>query len=161
MMRLRLPFATVICALIVAAALQAETPFRFETTPGKLSKDVVPISYDIHIAPNIEKRTFTGSETVVVELRKPAKTITLNANTLTISAVKLVDGAGKTERSARASINQADQTVTLSLGKELAAGKHRIAMSFAGRINETGEREYPRWLPGGRQQQKNTVLSVG
>ena len=141
-MQLRLPFAAVICALILQAALQAETPFRFETTPGKLSKDVVPTSYDIHITPNIEKRTFTGSETVVVELRKPAKTITLNANALTISAAKLVDGAGKTERSARVSIKPADQTVTLSFGKELAAGTHRIAMSFAGKINEAGQGLY-------------------
>jgi len=94
-MSLRFPFAVAICVLILPAILQAETPFRFETTPGKLPKDAVPKSYDIHITPNIEKLTFTGSETVEVDLRKAAKTITLNANALTISSAKVVDGAAR------------------------------------------------------------------
>ena len=82
--------------MVLPTTLQAETPFRFETTPGKLPRTQFRKSYDIHITPNIEKLTFTGSETVDVDLRKAAKTITLNANALTISSAKVVDGRGKT-----------------------------------------------------------------
>src|SRR5258707_11769542 len=135
-MLLRLPLVTAICALVLPITLRGETPFRFDTTPGKLSKDVVPKSYDIHITPNIEKLTFTGFETVDVDLRKAAKTITLNANALTISSAKVVDGRGKTAQAARVAMKVADQTVTLRFGKELARGTHRIALSFAGKINE-------------------------
>ena len=138
-MSLRFPLAAAICAVVLPTTLQAETPFRFETTPGKLPKDAVPKSYDIHITPNIEKLTFTGSETVDVDLRKAAKTITLNANALTISSAKVVDGRGKTAQPARVAMKVADQTVTLRFGTELARGTHRIALSFAGKINEAGE----------------------
>ena len=44
--------------------MKAEKPFDFAATPGKLPKQVVPTDYPIRILPNIEKLTFTGTETV-------------------------------------------------------------------------------------------------
>ena len=51
----RFYFVATILALLLPLALHAEAPFNFETTPGKLPKDVVPQSYDIQLKPNIEK----------------------------------------------------------------------------------------------------------
>src|SRR5450755_2659576 len=141
-MPLRFPFAAEICILLLSVTLKAETPFRFETTPGKLSKDVVPQSYDIHITPNIEKGTFTGSETVIIDVRKPARAITLNVNAVTVSAAKLVNSSGKKGQAARVSINGPEQTVTLRFGKELAPGTQRLSLNFAGKINESGQGLY-------------------
>src|ERR1700730_12276622 len=55
-----------ILALLLPLALHAEAPFNFETTPGKLPKDVEPQSYDIRLKPNTENLTFTGSEKVTI-----------------------------------------------------------------------------------------------
>jgi aminopeptidase N len=70
-----------IFAALTAITSHAEAPFNFETTPGKLPKDVMPLSYNIQLKLNIEKLTFSGSETVILDVRKPVKMITLNVNT--------------------------------------------------------------------------------
>ena len=128
-----------VSALFLPITLYAEAPFKFESTPGKLPKDVVPQSYDIQLKPNIEKLTFTGSETVVLTVRKPVKTITLNVNTMTISSAKLRRAGDQTEQAARVAIDENEQTATLSLSKEIAAGTYELWLDFAGKINESGQ----------------------
>ena len=66
-------------------------PFDFETTPGKLPKKVVPVEYSIRVAPNIDKLTFTGSETVKVNVRAPVNQIVLNSLELEMSEAA-IDG---------------------------------------------------------------------
>lgn len=126
-------------ALLGSVSVFGEAPFRFADTPGKLPKDVVPQSYDIQVKPDIEKRTFTGSETVFVEVRKPVKKITLNAADLTISSAKLLDAEGKVEAVARVSLDAAKETVILGFEREVAAGTHQLAFDFAGKINVAGK----------------------
>jgi aminopeptidase N len=127
-------------ALLVPQRLKAEAPFNFATTPGKLPKDVVPISYDIQIKPKIESRTFTGSETVALEVRKPAKTITLNANAITISSATLLGPKGEGEQAAAAiKIDASQQTAVLTFPKEIAPGAYRLSLDFSGTINQSGQ----------------------
>jgi aminopeptidase N len=132
----RLGCVAAISVALSAITLHAEAPFNFETTPGKLPKDVVPLSYDIQLKPNIDKLTFTGSETVVLDVRKPVKTITLNANTLTIGSANLVGADGKVEQTAQVMIDPKEQTAVLTFAKEIAVGAHRVSLQFAGKINE-------------------------
>jgi argininosuccinate lyase len=42
-----------LAVLSVVAGSHGETPFDFETTPGKLPKQVVPEEYAIRIVPNV------------------------------------------------------------------------------------------------------------
>ena len=135
-MNTRLGCVAVVFAVLSAITLHAEAPFNFETTPGKLPKDVVPLSYDIHIKPNIEKLTFVGSETVVLDVRKPVKTITLNVNTMTIASAKLLGVDGKVEQDARVTIDPKEETATLTFDKEIRRRQHQISVEFAGKINE-------------------------
>ena len=135
-MNLRLCGAALMSAAILPISLYAEAPFTFESTPGKLPKAVVPLSYDIQLKPNIEKLTFTGSETVVLDVRKPAKTITLNVNTMTIASAKLLGANGKIEQDARVTIDPKEETATLTFDKEIRPGQHQISVEFAGKINE-------------------------
>src|SRR5205809_880732 len=118
-MNLRFCGAALMSAAILPISLYAEAPFNFESTPGKLPKAVVPLSYDIQLKPNIEKLTFTGSETVVLDVRKPAKTITLNVNTMTIASAKLLGANGKIEQDARVTIDPKEETATLTFDKEI------------------------------------------
>src|SRR6478609_2734326 len=71
--------------LMTASTLSAEKPFDFASTPGKLPKNVVPEEYAIRIAPDIEKKTFTGSETIKVNAREAVKQIVLNAADIKIT----------------------------------------------------------------------------
>jgi aminopeptidase N len=128
--------AVAIFAGLTAITSHAEAPFNFGTTPGKLPKVVVPLSYDIQLKPNIEKLTFSGSETVILDVRKPVKTITLNVNTVTIASAKLLGAHGKIEQDARVTIDPKEETATLAFDTELPPGQHQISVEFAGKINE-------------------------
>ncbi len=141
-MRAQLILCATLLALAAPISVPGEKPFNFETTPGKLPKDVVPKSYDIRVKPMIEQRTFTGSETVLVEVREPVKTITLNANALTIPSAKLVSTEGKVEEVAQVSLDEKEQTATLTFAHEVSAGTHQLALDFAGKINEAGQGLY-------------------
>ena len=80
-----------LCLLLFVAAplVRAETPFRFESTPGKLPKDIVPVQYNLHLSPDIEKRTFTGTETVDIEVRQATNRCVLNAANLEVQTANL------------------------------------------------------------------------
>src|ERR1700730_14520269 len=72
-------------SLLTFTILKAEKPFDFASTPGKLPKQVVPEEYAIRITPDLEKKTFSGSETVKVKVREPVKQLVLNALEIKIS----------------------------------------------------------------------------
>src|SRR5215475_1751606 len=135
-MNRRLSCAVAIFAALTAITSHAEAPFDFQTTPGKLPKVVIPLSYDIQLKPNIDELTFSGSETVILDVRKPVKTITLNVNTVTIVSAKLLKADDKTNQYARITIDPKKETATLAFDIEIPAGRHQISVDFTGKINE-------------------------
>src|ERR1044071_5933341 len=78
-------------SLMSATTLTAEKPFDFASTPGKLPKNVVPEEYAIRIVPDVEKRTFSGSETIKISAREAVKEVVLNSAEIKISKVS-IDG---------------------------------------------------------------------
>src|SRR3954468_22932926 len=90
-MRIGGQFVTGLVSLILCATMNAENPFQFEGTPGKLPKQVVPSEYAIRIAPNIDKLTFAGTETVKVDVRDPVRELVLNAVEIDIASAR-IDG---------------------------------------------------------------------
>jgi aminopeptidase N len=138
-MRFQTYLAAALVALILPLAVLAEEPFKFENTPGKLPKEVVPKSYDIQLKPDLEKLTFTGSETVILEVRKAVKTITLNVNAVTIGSAKLTAPDGAAALTGSIAINPQEQTATLTFPNEIAAGNYKLSLDFAGKINQGGQ----------------------
>ena len=125
--------------LFLPLSLRAEVPFNFATTPGKLPKNVVPVSYDIRLKPNIEKRAFTGSETVALDVRQPTKTITLNANTIAIASAKILGSNSQVGQAATIRIDASQQIATLTFQKEIAPGAYQVSLEFSGPINQSGQ----------------------
>jgi aminopeptidase N len=113
----------------LAASGSAKPPFVFDTTPGKLPKDVVPVDYRIAIVPDAASKTLTGTETIVVDVRKPVTTIALNSLNERLSGVTL-DGA------AVPGVQSDDekQTTTLTPAAPVAAGRHTLAFAYAGKL---------------------------
>ena len=66
--------------------MNAEKPFDFATTQGKLPKQILPTEYAVRIVPKIEQFIFTGTETVKLNVRAPVRQIVLNALELEISS---------------------------------------------------------------------------
>ena len=113
----------------------AEKPFVFENTPGKLPKEVVPEEYAVRIAPNVQKQTFEGSETIKLNVRQPVRELVLNSPNIEIASASVDD---KPLPKSAIALDAKDQTLKLSLGNELSTGTHTLALKFSGKINDAG-----------------------
>jgi aminopeptidase N len=134
-MRTSFPFLAALFSIMFPAVMFAEKPFSFEETPGKLPKEVVPVDYSIRIVPNIDKFTFTGTETVKLQVRSPVHQLVLNALELAITEASL---DGKPLPKSAIKIDKEKELLTLTLSAELATGDHALALSFSGKINQQG-----------------------
>jgi aminopeptidase N len=115
-----------------AGAPPANPGYAFDTTPGRLPKDIVPVRYAIDLSPDLDAKSFTGEETVEIDLRRPTPRIVLNAADLTISTVELAD---EPKNAAEVAADPASQTVTFTFPQPLSAGAHKLHLRFSGRIN--------------------------
>ena len=135
-MRALFPFLAALFSVTFPAVMSAEKPFSFKDTPGKLPKEVVPTDYSVHIVPNIDKRTFAGTETVKLQVRSLVHQLVLNALELAITEASL-DGKPLPKSAIR--IDKETELLTLTLPTELEPGDHTLALSFSGKINQQGQ----------------------
>jgi aminopeptidase N len=122
----RFYFAALCCLLAPSAWCGA--PFSFESAPGRLPKNVVPVSYDVAVVPDADALRFTGTESVRLQFRTATATVQFNSLNETLSHV-LLDG--KPVKSVISSNEQQLTTVTLS---KPAAGLHTLSFSYTGKI---------------------------
>ena len=135
-MRAVFPCLAVLYSVTLSAVMSAENSFSFNETPGKLPKHVVPEEYSIRIVPNISNLTFTGTETVKLQVHRPIHELVLNALELDITETSL-DGKPFPESAIK--IDKEKELLTLTLQSELAPGNHTLALSFSGKINQQGQ----------------------
>src|SRR5213076_1073030 len=121
---------------MVPSIVTAEKPFSFKETPGKLPKEVVPTDYSIRIVPKIDQFTFTGTETVKLNVRSPVHQLVLNTLELKIEAAS-VDG--KDLPASAIKTDKEKELLTLTLPLKLAQGDHTLALRFSGKINQQGQ----------------------
>ncbi|MEG3164072.1 M1 family metallopeptidase [Sphingomonas sp. PB2P19] len=117
--------------LAVATALLSLTVSSAALAAGQLPKTVVPILYDINVKPDAKALTFTGSESVTVDVKAATRTIQLNAAGLNLSAATF-DGtkvAFKTDEAA--------QLLTLTLPKAASVGRHTLTFAWSGTIGRS------------------------
>ncbi|MEG3143854.1 M1 family metallopeptidase [Sphingomonas sp. RT2P30] len=119
---MKFAYASLLLMTVSAPALAAQ---------GRLPTDVAPLSYDITVTPDAKAMTFSGHETVTIAVKKPTATIQLNAAELRISRVTF-DGAV-----VPFAVNGADQLLTVTLPKAAAAGTHKLALAWDGKINKS------------------------
>jgi aminopeptidase N len=124
-------------SLMTITTLTAEKPFDFASTPGKLPKQVVPEEYAVRIVPDIARRTFTGSESVKLNVREPVKQIVLNALEIKVSQAAI---DGKSIAASAIKLDEKEQTLTIAA--EVEAGKHQLDIEFTGKINQQGQGLY-------------------
>jgi aminopeptidase N len=120
-MKLALPLAVGLLFGVSTPALAA----------GQLPQTVAPIAYDITVDPDAKALTFTGSESITVDVKQATDTITLNAAELDISKATF-DG-----QTVPVTADTAQQQITLKLPKAASIGKHVLTFAWTGTINKT------------------------
>jgi Aminopeptidase N len=134
---MRIGFLLLICVAVLS--LNAEQPFDFANTPGKLPKSIRPLAYTVRIEPDLGRLTFTGIETVRLNFQSPSREIIFNALDIGIKAMRVDNenvplSAVKNEGT--------NELVTVSLPRKLPAGEHRLDLEFSGKINQFGRGLY-------------------
>lgn len=100
----------------------------------RLPQGVVPQNYTLTFTPDLQKATFSGEETIEVQLTKPAAAITLNAAELEFQQAEITqDGKSQT---AQASFAPEKEQATLTVAQPLAPGPAAIHISFTGILND-------------------------
>jgi aminopeptidase N len=122
--------------LLSACALtaQAEAPFSYAETPGKLPKDVRPLSYAVHIVPDLDHFKFDGDETVEIEVLRTTASITLNALEIEIDQA-LLSGPALSAIKLTPQLDRENQTVRFALAKPIMPGRYRLKLGYHGVIS--------------------------
>lgn len=114
--------------LLFASALCA--PAHAET--GRLPTGVTPLAYDITVAPDATKLTFSGEETITVDVSVPTRILTLNAADLAIGSAVL-DGAAQ----GTVKIDASSQTASFTFPQPVTKGRHSLKLAWSGKINQS------------------------
>lgn len=103
------------------------------TQPGLsgLSKDIVPVSYRLDLAPDVATGRFSGSEEIDVDVKLPDSAVTINASGLDIATAAL---KGDKDMHATISVDDKAALATLHFPAPLSIGTHTLAIVFSGSI---------------------------
>ena len=91
----------------------------------RLSKNVVPIEYDLQLHPDLENFTFGGTETITLSILRPTKSLTLHSKEIEVKTANIEIRKEKIF-SKNINYNEKAQTVTFTFNKTIPAGKIKL-----------------------------------
>lgn len=115
---------------VPAGAPSARAPLP--RSAGRLSKTVVPRSYDLALNLDPEGAAFTGRVKITLDSKTPTRKITLHSLDLNLTSVVV---AGRRLPAAKVVVDPKTETVTLHLDEPLK-GRAAVEIEYEGRMNE-------------------------
>ncbi len=105
------------------------------TSEFVLPPAVRPARYAISLEPDLERFTFTGEETVAIDVDEQVSEIVLNAIELEVHSAALKgSGVSLTARDIRLDADR--ETVTLDFGETVTPGRYDLDLTFTGTLND-------------------------
>ncbi len=102
----------------------------------RLTKSVKPSHYDLTFEPDLEKFTYTGTETIALNVAEPTNVITLNALDMTLSSVELEAVSGGKKLRGKVEMDAANEQAHLRFDSKIAAGKYKLHINFNSILND-------------------------
>jgi aminopeptidase N len=102
--------------------------------PGPLPKTVIPVRYDIHVAPNLKTMKIAGSESISLRVLEPVRKIVLNEVQTTISSATL-DG----KPAASIAANEKAETATFRFASPVKPGTHVLSLHYVATVQTTSQ----------------------
>jgi puromycin-sensitive aminopeptidase len=106
-----------------------------EPKPFRLPTNVSPEHYRIRLIPDLKRWTFTGEETVSLQVDESTDKIVLNAAELEFQAVGLSDGRGKT-LAGNVILDAENEQAVLRFADTLSPGRYDLRIEFSGILND-------------------------
>lgn len=99
----------------------------------RLPQTVIPSHYDLNLTPDLKTATFTGSDSIDVDIKQPTTTIVLNSAEIDFESVKIT-AAGQ-EQTATVFTDKDKEEATFTVPQQLPTGKAVIAIRYKGILN--------------------------
>lgn len=95
-----------------------------------------PIRYDLTIEPDLERFTFDGSVSILVDVHTETPSLVLHSKELQISKVSFTAEGGAKLEASEINFNLKETTVTFVFPEALKVGKGTLAITFVGCLND-------------------------
>ena len=100
----------------------------------RLPGNVIPSNYKLRFVPDLASETFSGEETIHVDVKKATKTVVLNSAEIEIDEATITAG-GRTQK-AGVTKDAVAEMATFTVSEPIAAGPATIDIRFRGTLNE-------------------------
>ena len=105
------------------------------TEPALLPKNVKPTHYQLELKPDIESFTFSGQETIDIEISSPSPSIILNSLDIEIKSAH-INVNGSSVPTQNISYNTESETCTLDFTNSIPSGNGQLVIQFTGILND-------------------------
>jgi aminopeptidase N len=122
-------------AFFCAALVFACVFFAFVRHAGaqRLPTTVVPTHYTLALTPDLKTATFSGVESIDVNIAEPTQSITLNAIEIKFESVEIYPNGP--QQTGTVSLDQEKQQATFTFPKTISAGNATIKIRYTGILN--------------------------
>ena len=103
--------------------------------PYRLPRHVIPSRYELHLEPDLHARTFSGQETITLEVKRDTAEIVLNAAELDIFTA-LIDGPAGVHQKGHITLQPERERCTIRFSSPLVPGTWQLTLTFQGRLND-------------------------
>ena len=105
-----------------------------QSNPYRLPTSVTPSHYNLHLKPDLESETFTGSVEISIETIETISHIVLNAKEIELKSARLIEDSAEIEVK-DFTYDEELERVTLHLAREASPGSYSLAIDFDGILN--------------------------
>ena len=105
-----------------------------QSNPYRLPTSVTPSHYNLHLKPDLESETFTGSVEISIEAVETISQIVLNAKEIELNSARLI-GASVAIEATDFTYDDELERVTIHLDGEAPSGSHTLTIDFDGILN--------------------------
>lgn len=117
-------------AAVLLSSLLISAPAAAQRLPGT----VIPEHYTLSFAPDLNKETFKGRESIRVTVTEPTTSITLHSAEIQFGEVTITAG-GRTQ-TAKVTLDPRKETATFTVPDRIAEGPATIHVSYTGILND-------------------------
>jgi puromycin-sensitive aminopeptidase len=103
--------------------------------PYRLPRHVRPVRYDLRLEPDLATLTFTGDETITLEIQEPTAEVVLNAVDLAFGEATLANARGESLRGTPV-VDEAAERCRITFPSQIAPGTWRLRLAFTGTLND-------------------------
>jgi puromycin-sensitive aminopeptidase len=103
--------------------------------PYRLPRHVRPTRYDLRLEPDLTTLTFTGDETVTLEVQEATAEIVLNAVDLVFGEATLTNARGESQRGTPI-VDEGSERCRITFPARIEPGTWRLRLAFTGTLND-------------------------